>query len=523
MLPRSKYLIALVAALGLFPAVLDTTIVNVAIVPIEKSLHSSVDVVQWIILGYLLANAAVTPPGGYLGIRFGVKRLFLIGIALFTGFSFLCGIAPGEDWLVVFRVLQGMGGGLLMPLGMALALDPFGPEERAKAMAVIGIPILLAPVLGPIVGGVVIQTWGWQAIFFINVPIGAAAMLVNWLVLPSKAGDDAKVETRFDAVELVLAMSGVALVTYAFKLVGQTDPGTRTALNPLGSIYGWGYWLVWVLVGISAVLLVSFAVRALRSDDPVLDLRLFRSPNFSLSQVAMWMQSTLTFGALFLIPVYLQQLHLPNLSPLDTGLVLVPMGLSTLVGMAASAKLYPLIGVRASVVAGCALMALGCWRLASLDPLTGSGTLWPGLLALGFGTAFLMVPTQTLALQGLTGEPLNKATSLLMAGKLIFGAVGPAILVTVFDQQAVAHAHQAATQASAAAVERALPGVTAHVPAAQKLAVYLGAQAGSSALSDVFVVLTILSLATIGAALFLPGRKMTAAATDQAGRTLAAA
>jgi EmrB/QacA subfamily drug resistance transporter len=508
---RSKYLIALAAALGLFPIVLDTTIVNVAIVPIERSLHTSVDVVQWIILGYLLANAAMTPPSGYLGIRFGVKRLFLVGICLFTGFSFLCGIAPSQEWLVAFRILQGLGGGLLLPLGMALALDPFGPDERAKAMAVIGIPILLAPVLGPIIGGLVIQNWGWQAIFFINVPIGATALLVNWLVLPNRIAGDKKGKAPFDFLGLVLATSGVALVTYAFKLVGQTNPDTRTALNPQGSINGWGYWLVWALLGISAALLVSFGMRALRSDDPVLDLRLFRGRDFSLSQVVIWMQSTLSFGALFLIPVYLQQLHLPSLSPLDTGVALVPFGLSTVVGMAASAKLYRTAGVRASVIAGCGLMALGCWRLAGLDPTTATGTLWPSFVLLGFSMAFIMVPTQTLALQGLTGEPLNKATSLVTSGKFIFGAIGPAIMVTFFQQQVVSHAHQAATQASASALARAVPGVAAHLSAAQKLAMYLGAQAGASALTDVFTILTLLSLATIAAALFLPGRKATAA------------
>ena len=145
--------------------------------------------VQWIILGYLLANAAVTPPSGYLGIRFGVKRLFLLGIALFTGFSFLCGIAPSQDWLVVFRVLQGMGGGLLLPLGMALALEPFGPEERAKAMAVVGFPFC-SPRPGPDCRWRGRLNLGLGCHLFHHVPIGAAAILVNWLVLPAKTKAD---------------------------------------------------------------------------------------------------------------------------------------------------------------------------------------------------------------------------------------------------------------------------------------------------------------------------------------------
>ena len=357
---------------------------------------------------------------------------------------------------------------------------------------------------------------------FINVPIGAAANVVNWLVLPSKTAAAEKGKSAFDVLGVVLATSGVALVTYAFKLMGQTDPGTRTALNPRGSIYGWGYWLVWTLLEISAALLVAFAVRALRSDDPVLDLRLFRNRDFSSSQVVIWMQSTLSFGALFLIPVYLQQLHLPNLSPLDTGVALVPFGLSTVVGMAVSAKLYRTMGVRAIVFAGCGLMALGCWRLAGLDPTTPTGTLWPSFALLGFSLAFIMVPAQTLALQGLAGEALNKATSLVTAGKVISGAIGPAILITYFDQQEVRHAHLSSTQTSAAVLAHAVPGVAAHLPAARKMVTYLGAQAGAAALTDVFVVLALLSLATIFAALFLPGRKATVALAQADQRPVAA-
>ena len=217
-----------------------------------------------------------------------------------------------------------------------------------------------------------------------------------------------------------------------------------TTLNPVGSIYGWGYWLVWVLVGISAVLLVLW-VRPCGATTRCSICACSGAAISRLSQVAMGcnphsVRRPLSHSGVSATAAPAEPLtarHGPGAGA---------DGLEYPGWHGGERQALPLVGVRASVIVGCALMALGCWRLASLDPLTGSGTLWPGLLALGFGTAFLMIPTQTLALQGLTGEPLNKATSLLMAGKLIFGAVGPAILVTVFDQQAVAHAHQAATK-----------------------------------------------------------------------------
>ncbi len=362
----SRYAIALVAALGFFPVALDSTIVNVAIVPISKALHSGIDTIQWIFIGYLLSNAAVLPLSGYLGNRFGSKRLFQIGLALFTLFSLLCGVAPTESWLVALRVLQGAGGGLLIPLAMAIALDPFPKEERARAMAVVGVPTLLAPVVGPIIGGLIIDSLNWQAIFFVNVPVGLLVLALAWRVFPADdtAQQTAEVPASADYPGLLLSMAGVALLVYATKLVSQTDPHTRTVRDPQGSIYGWGYWPVWALIALGLALLAAFAYHALRrSRDPVLDLRLFARLEFAVSNLAIWLATIIVFGALFLVPVYLQEVRLPNLSPLHTGLALLPMGLATLAGVVLGGGLYRLVGTRALVLAGAVLLGLGCWLL----------------------------------------------------------------------------------------------------------------------------------------------------------------
>ncbi|HEX9412460.1 MAG TPA: MFS transporter, partial [Ktedonobacterales bacterium] len=264
----NRYLIALVVALGLIPIVLDGTIVTVALTPIRLNLHTDVNTAQWIFTGYLLANAAMVAIGGYLASRFGRRRLFVLGITAFTLGSVLCGLSPSISWLIAFRVLQGIGGGLLLPIGPALAFDAFPQEERARASAVVAVPILLAPVFGPIVGGYLNDTFDWHSIFFVNLPVGIIAVVVALMVLPrDKPGEAGGV--RLDAIGLALSTIGIVAILYGLTLVTRTDPSTVTAANPSGDLYGWGYWLVLVLVGAGVVVLGIFAFYSLRlSRDP---------------------------------------------------------------------------------------------------------------------------------------------------------------------------------------------------------------------------------------------------------------
>lgn len=505
---NSRYLIALTAALGLMPVALDATIVNVAIVPISQALHTSIDSVQWIFIGYLLANAAVVPLSGYLGNRLGVKRLFLIGIALFTFFSLLCALAPSERWLVAFRVLQGIGGGVLLPLGMAIALQPFAKEERARATAVVGVPVLLAPVVGPIIGGLIIDSLNWQTIFFVNVPIGLAVMALAWRVLPAdtSAQRDVDAPDASDYPGLLLSMAGVTLLVYAAKLVSQTDPGTRTATNPQGSIYGWGYWPVWGLIALGLALLVAFAWRELRISDPVLDLRLFARREFTTANLALWLASIIVFGLLFLTPVFLQQVRLPHLSPVRTGVALLPMGIATVVGVIVGSALYRLVGARFLVLAGAVLLGIGCWQFRGLTATTSVGDLVVPLALVGFSTTLILVPTQTLALEALSGKALNKATSLVNATKLLWASIGSAVLVTIFIQRTVTHAAHLAAALPADALAQPTSAQ------AQAARAQIAARAATSGMVDVFTLLLWGTLVLILMALFLPGRRAEAAA-----------
>lgn len=504
----SKYAIALTAALGIMPVALDSTIVNVALVPISKALHTDFNTIQWIFIGYLLANAAVVSLSGYLGNRFGTKRMFLGGLALFTVSSVLCSIAPNEAWLIGLRVVQGLGGGMLLPLGMATAMNPFTQKERAKATALIGVPLMLAPVFGPIVGGILVDNLAWQAIFYVNLPVGLLALWLGWKVLPKDEFDKTKSQSNFDYAGMVLATLGVVAVIYGVKLVSTTNPDTVTATNLRGDIYGWGYWQVWAFVGTGVVLLIAFAINCIRfSKDPVMDMGLFKMYNFTIGNVIVWLCSIIVFGVMSLIPQFLQQVRLPNLSAVDAGLAMMPMGIGTVIGIVLGGGLYGKVGVRLLAMVGAALFAIGFWQMSSLTPNTGGGDIWLWLLLLGMGVTLVQVPAQTLAVGELKGELLNKASSLMNSSKLLFASIGSAILVTILIQQTTSHAESLRSDV----LRQIAAGGAAPTPAQQA---QLAAQAGASGMNDLFTILVYGALVLLVAALALPGRNKQPAKTE---------
>ena len=525
---NNRYLIALVAALGLIPVVLDTTIVTVALTPIRKDLGTDVNTVQWIVTGFFLANAAVVAVGGYLANRFGRKRMFILGLTVFTLGSVLCGLSPSIGWLIAFRVLQGIGGGLLLPIGPALAFDAFKQEERARASAAVAVPVLLAPVFGPILGGWLNDTFVWHSLFFVNLPVGILAVAAAFFLLPGeKPGETGRV--GFDYIGLALSTIGIIAIVYAFKLVTQTDPSTVTAANPGGDLYGWGYWLVWLLLGVGALLLGIFAIYALGfSHDPALDLRQLGRRDFLVSNLFTWATAIISFGLLVLLPLYLEAVRLPNLSALDTGLALVPFGLGTLLGTVISAVLYRAIGPRWVVMLAAALGTLSAWLLAqTIQPTATASQLvaavrtqaavpsvaspddlrW-GLLLVGLSFAMVNVPVQTLALEALKGEALAKASSLFLSTKLIFSSVGVAIITTILlngtHNQATTLANQFKALLPGAGLNLRDPHVLLALKAAEA---QIPVQASTMVIQSIFWLIFWASLALIVLALLLPGRR----------------
>src|SRR5690348_7930657 len=258
--------VAIVVILGAIMSVLDTTIVNVALDTLAKNLHSSLDDIQWVVTGYLLALAAVIPVSGWAVTRFGARRLYLISIVLFTAGSAPCGLSWSTGSLVAARVLQGLGGGMLMPIGQMILVKAAGPRNMAKVMSAIGVPIILAPVFGPTLGGLLVEHAGWQWIFFVNLPVGIAAVFAALRLLPRDEASPSKAG-RLDVTGLALVATGLVGITY-----GLAESGTAGSLLA-DSV------MVPFLLGIALV--AAFVVRALRIENPLLDVRLYANKAFA--------------------------------------------------------------------------------------------------------------------------------------------------------------------------------------------------------------------------------------------------
>jgi EmrB/QacA subfamily drug resistance transporter len=256
-IPREVWIISGVAMLGAVMSILDTTIVNVALATLGNQLHSSLSNIQWVITGYMLSLAAVIPVTGWASRRFGAKRVFLISLSLFTLGSLLCGLATSATELILFRVLQGVGGGMIMPLAQIIMANTAGPKRMGRVMGLVAVPMMLAPTLGPLLGGVIIQALDWHWIFFINLFVGAVAIPLAIKVLPNNLG--AKTD-RLDTLGLLLMSTGLVAVTY-----GLAEAGTY---NGFANVH------VYVPVIVGLALVATFIVHALHVTNPLLNMRL---------------------------------------------------------------------------------------------------------------------------------------------------------------------------------------------------------------------------------------------------------
>jgi EmrB/QacA subfamily drug resistance transporter len=466
--------IAWTVSLAVFMSVLDGTVINVAISPMAEAFGADLSSIQWILTGYLLAQAAVIPVAGYFGLRWGLKRLFMTSLALFTLSSLLCGIAPDENWLVFFRVLQGLGGGALLPLAQAIALAAFPPSERASVSAIIGVSALLAPVFGPTLGGFLTDTFSWHAIFLVNIPVGIIAFVLAWRIIPPDPAAPT-VRSSFDVGGLTLSMLGVLVLVYGLTLVSENNPAT-------GAIYGWGAPLVWALIVAGLALLAGFVWYELRISDPVLDLRILTQREFSLGTLVACLVAVVVFGSLFMLPVFLQQIRIPNATATEAGLTLLPQGLGSAIAVLLSGRLlYNRIGPRMLILIGALLLAIGSWGLVNLTPESSSLSMLPWLVLRGIGFGFSFVPAQTFAMQRITGPALPKASSLLNMLRQIAGSVGTALVITTFVQRTSFHISEL--------------GPTNAV------------MAGSLAVTDVFWLVTIGALVVLFVGLTLPNRR----------------
>jgi len=310
-----KWIVASVVIIGVFMSILDQTIVNIAIPRLQATFGADIHSVQWVLTAYILTQGVVTPTAAYFSDRFGIKRFYIISLIAFTAGSALCGIAWSLPVLILFRILQGAGGAALFPLSITMLFREFPPQERGAAMGFFGIPALLAPALGPTLGGYIVTYAGWPLIFYINVPVGIIAVILTIIFIR-----DAQPEgrARFDFIGFFFAAIGLSTFLYALSSAS-TDGWTSTTV--LGFLF----------VGVCS-LAIFIAVELIignRGGQPLLDLRLFANGPFRTSIIASLFVIFCLFGGLFLLPIYLQNIR--GQSAFQSGLILLPQALASMV------------------------------------------------------------------------------------------------------------------------------------------------------------------------------------------------
>ncbi|CAO5236219.1 DHA2 family efflux MFS transporter permease subunit [Frankia sp. AgKG'84/4] len=479
--------LSITVMLGAIMVILDTTIVSVAIHALGNEFHTSLSTISWVTTGYLLALAVVIPLAGWSVERFGATRMWNLSLVLFVSGSVLCGVAWNAQALIAFRILQGLGGGMIMPICMTLLAQAAGPKRMNRVMSIIGVPTLIAPVLGPVVGGLIVDNLSWRWIFYVNVPIGVIALVMSWRVLPR--GDRGSASRRLDLPGLLLISPGLAALVYG--------------LSEAGNGGGFGAAKVQVAIALGLVLLVGFVLYSLRRDDALLDLRLFRNRTFTVASVTTFTIGGMLFGALFLLPLYYQVAR--GASASDAGLLLAPQGLGAMISMAIAGRIADRRGPRSVVPAGMALSLLGTLMFTQIDGHTSEALLVGSLFLRGLGFGAAMMPAMSAAYATLTPAAVPRATTTLNILQRVGGSLATA-LVAVELQHAIAHrlpnvGGGAGVLASAAGTK--LPG-----PIADKVGAAFGAT---------FWWIVAITAVGLVASSFLPGRPVAPTAPEGVG------
>ncbi len=413
--------LAVVLLVGVLFVAFDTTIVNVAINDLAQGLHTTVSMAQWTISGYVLALGMVVPVAAWASERFGAKQVWMAALALFMAASVLSSVAWDIEALIGFRVLQGVGGGLMLPLVQNLLVEAAGGRKLGRIMALVSLPGLFGPIAGPVIGGLIISNLSWRWIFLVNVPFSLAGLALAWRGLrhsiPRKGA-------YLDVTGLVLLSPSLAAILYAVTEVGiQAGFDHAIVLAPLAA---------------GVVLLGLFALHALRTArPPLVDLRLFRARSLSASAASIFLSGFGVYGALLLLPLYYQQVR--GQSALYAGLLLAPQGVGMLLTRSAAGTLTDKIGARPIVLAGVALTMAGTIAYTQVTVHTSEILLGLSLVLRGAGLGAVTIPVMAAAYLGLRPEQVPHATSVTRIAQQLGGAFGTAILAMILATQLRTH------------------------------------------------------------------------------------
>lgn len=488
---RGKILAALL--FGMFIAILNQTLLNVALPKINTEFNISASTGQWLMTGFMLVNGILIPITAYLFNKYSYRKLFLVALVLFTIGSLICAISMNFPIMMVGRVLQAIGAGVLMPLGSIVIITIYPPEKRGAAMGTMGIAMILAPAIGPTLSGYIVQNYHWNVMFYSMFIIGIIAILVGfvWFKLYQYTTNP-----KADIPGIIFSTIGFGALLYGFSEAGNK---------------GWGSVEIETMFAIGIIFIILFVIRELRMKAPMLNLEVLKFPTFTLTTVINMVVMMSLYGGMILLPMYLQNLR--GFSALDSGLLLLPGSLIMgLLGPFAG-KLLDTIGLKPLAIFGIAVMTYATWELTKLNMDTPYMTIMGIYVLRSFGMAFIMMPMVTAAINALPGRLASHGNAFLNTMRQLAGSIGTAILVTVMTTQTTQH-----LSAFGEELDKTNPVVQDHM---RELASQYGGQEGAmkvllqfvnklstvEGINDAFIVATIFSVIALILCLFLQSNK----------------
>lgn len=488
---RGKILAALL--FGMFIAILNQTLLNVALPKINTEFNISASTGQWLMTGFMLVNGILIPITAYLFNKYSYRKLFLVALVLFTIGSLICAISMNFPIMMVGRVLQAIGAGVLMPLGSIVIITIYPPEKRGAAMGTMGIAMILAPAIGPTLSGYIVQNYHWNVMFYGMFIIGIIAILIGfvWFKLYQYTTNP-----KADIPGIIFSTIGFGALLYGFSEAGNK---------------GWGSVEIETMFAIGIIFIILFVIRELRMKSPMLNLELLQFPTFTLTTIINMVVMLSLYGGMILLPIYLQNLR--GFSALDSGLLLLPGSLIMgLLGPFAG-KLLDTIGLKPLAIFGIAVMTYATWELTKLNMDTPYMTIMGIYVLRSFGMAFIMMPMVTAAINALPGRLASHGNAFLNTMRQLAGSIGTAILVTVMTTQTTQH-----LSAFGEELDKTNPVVQDHM---RELASQYGGQEGAmkvllqfvnklatvEGINDAFIVATIFSIIALILCLFLQSNK----------------
>jgi MFS transporter, DHA2 family, multidrug resistance protein len=421
----NPWIVALVVTMATFMEVLDTSIANVSLPHIAGGLSAGVDESTWILTSYLVSNAIVLPMSGWFSNLMGRKRFYMLCVGIFTISSFLCGLAPNLGALIFFRVLQGLGGGGLQPSEQAILADTFAPAKRGMAFAIYGMAVVVAPAIGPTLGGFITDNYSWRWIFYINVPIGIISLLLTSRLIsdPPYLNEGRKRRFSIDYIGIGLLAIGLGALQVVLDK-GQRDDWFESHF-------------ILILTGVAVVALLTVLVWEWYHDHPIIDVRLFRDRSFATANFLMFTLGFVLWGTTLLIPLFVQTLM--GYPAEQAGLVLMPGGLLIIALLPLVGRMLSRTDPRPMMCFGFCLLAVSMFYMSHFDLEIGFGTVVLARLIQGGGMAFLWVPINTVAYSYLPREKNNAASGLINLARNVGASMGISYVTTMLDRRAQFH------------------------------------------------------------------------------------